>query len=94
MKAKRDYELVKNGKYNMRAIMQRAWAYMKQNKSLKWYSFAMALKAAWADASLKMDEHKAQVKPQHSDYPKPANNFRQALIDLNPALRHYDSSWR
>ena len=24
---KRDYELVKNGKYNMTAIMQKAWAY-------------------------------------------------------------------
>lgn len=100
MKA-RDYRLVVDGKYNRRAIMQRSWAYMKQNKAymkqnkaFKWYSFAKALKDAWVDASLKMDEYKAQVSPVYTDYPKPANNFRQALIDLNPALRCYDSSWR
>ena len=26
----RDYELVKDGKYNMKAIMQRAWVYVRQ----------------------------------------------------------------
>ena len=95
MKA-RDYRLVVDGKYNMKAIMQRAWAYMKQNKDLTWYSFAKALKdaCAWVDASLKMDKYKAQVSPVYIDYPKPVNNLRQALIDLNPALRCYDSSWR
>lgn len=93
MKA-RDYRLVVDGKYNMKAIMQRAWAYMKQNKDLTWYSFATALKDAWVDASLKMDEYKAQISPVYTDYPKPANDFRQALIDLDPTLRCYDSSWR
>lgn len=90
----RDYNLIKDGKYNMKAIMQRAWAYKKLNKDFKWYSFAKALKDAWVDASLKMDEYKAQVDPQYVDYPKPANNLRQALIDLNPTLKCYDSSWR
>ncbi len=93
MKA-RDYRLVINGKYDRRAIMQKAWAYMKQNKAFKWYSFAKALKDAWTDASLKMDEYKAQVNPIYTDYPKPANNFRQAFIDLQPTLRYYDNSWR
>lgn len=93
MKA-RDYRLVVNGTYNRRAIMQRAWAYMKQNKAFKWYSFAKALKDAWVDASLKMGEYKAQTSPVYTDYPKPANDFRQALIDLNPSLKCYDSSWR
>lgn len=93
MKA-RDYRLVINGKYNRRAIMQKAWAYMKQNKAFNWYSFAKALKDAWTDASLKMDEYKAQVNPIYTDYPKPANNFRQAFIDLQPTLRYYDNSWR
>ena len=93
MKA-RDYRLVINGKYNRRAIMQKAWAYMKQNKAFKWYSFAKALKDAWTDASLKMDEYKAQVNPIYTNYPKPANNFRQAFIDLQPTLRYYDNSWR
>ena len=26
----RDYELVKDGKYNMKAIMQRAWVYVEK----------------------------------------------------------------
>jgi len=50
MKA-RDYRLVVDGKYNRRAIMQRAWAYMKKNKAFKWYSFAKALKDAWVGKS-------------------------------------------
>lgn len=29
----RDYNLIKDGKYNMKSIMQRAWAYMKLNKA-------------------------------------------------------------
>lgn len=93
MKA-RDYRLVVDGKYNMKAIMQRAWAYVKQNKDLTLYSFAKALKDAWVDASLKMDEYKAQISPVYTEYPKPANDFRQALIELDPTLRCYDSSWR
>ena len=64
---KRDYELVKNGKYNRRAIMQRAYVYMRNYN----YSLSSALKTAWCDA-----------------------HFRQAMIDLNPTLRSYDSSWR
>ena len=48
----------------------------------------------WCDAHLKMDEYKVQIAPKYQDYPKPANNFRQAMIDLNPTLRSYDSSWR
>lgn len=90
MKTKRDYELVKAGKYNRSAIMQRAYVYVRNYN----YSLSSALKTAWADAHLKMDEYKAQVAPMYQDYPKPANNFRQAMIDLNPTLRSYDSSWR
>jgi hypothetical protein len=90
MKAKRDYELVKNGKYNRRAIMQRAYVYVCNYN----YSLSGALKMAWCDAHLKMDEFKAQVTPMYQDYPKPANNFRQTLVDLNPTFRYYDSSWR
>lgn len=87
---KRDYELVKNGKYNRRAIMQRAYVFVRNYN----YSLSSALKTAWCDAHLKMDEYKAQIAPKYQDYLKPANNFRQAMIDLNPTLRSYDSSWR
>ena len=93
MKA-RDYRLVVGGTYNRRAIMQRAWVYMRRNRSLKWYSLEHALKESWADARLKMDEYKTLANPVHTDYPKPANNLRQALIGLNSELGCYDSSWR
>lgn len=93
MKAKRDYELVKEGKYNRRAIMQRAWAYMKQNKPLKWYSFAMALKEAWTDASLKMDEYKASLV-ETEPIKKNGNVLRDFFIGSHPENRYYDSSWR
>lgn len=90
----RDYRLVVDGNYNRRAIMQRAWGYMRQNRNFKWYSLGRALQEAWADANLKMDEYKAQISPAYTEYPKPANNLRQALIGLNPELRCHDSSWR
>lgn len=91
----KDYNLVTDsGVYNKRAIMQLAFAHYRRNKSILWYSFGNALKEAWVDASLKMDEYKAMVSPVYTDYPKPANNLRQVLIDLNPLLKSYDSSWR
>lgn len=90
----RDYRLVVDGTYNRRAIMQMAWAYMRQNRSLKWYSLEHALKESWADASMKMDEYKALTSRVHTDRPKPANNLGQALMGLNSELRYYDSSWR
>ena len=74
--------------------MQRAWAYMRRDRNLKWYSLEHALKESWADANLKMDEYKTRVNPVHIDYPKSANNLGQALIGLNPELRCYDSSWK
>ena len=49
----RDYELVKNGKYNMKAIMQRAWVYVRQYG----YSLKSALRTSWVDARLAMDEY-------------------------------------
>lgn len=54
MKVKRDYELIINGKYNTRAIMQRAWAYVKAYKAI--YNLASALKQAWNDAKVKMKD--------------------------------------
>lgn len=95
MKAKREKELVKNGKYNLRAIMQRAWAYKHDTLCTVYHNdFKGSLKAAWVDARLAMDEYRAQINPAHIDYPKPANDFRKAMIGLNPSLRYYDSSWR
>lgn len=60
MKSK-DYNLVVGGRYNHRAIMQLAFTYSRRNKSLRWYSFGHALREAWADAHLKMDEYRASL---------------------------------
>lgn len=57
----RDYSLVADGKYNHRAIMQLAFAYSEGNKSIRWYSFGHALRDAWADAKMKMDEYTASL---------------------------------
>lgn len=54
---KRDYRLVVDGKYNMKAIMQRAWSYVRNYG----YSLKSALRTSWVDASLKMDEYKGSL---------------------------------
>ena len=56
----RNYELVKNGKYNMKAIMQRAWVYVRNYG----YSLKSALRTSWVDARLKMDEYVASLNPR------------------------------
>jgi hypothetical protein len=53
---KRDYKLVINGKYNMKAIMQRAWVYVRNYG----YSLKSSLKMSWVDARLNMDEYKSE----------------------------------
>lgn len=96
MKAKRDYELVKNGKYNMRAIMQRAWAYVN-NFACTMYrnDFKGALKAAWADARLAMFDYKASlVKAEPEALKKKGNVLRDLFLGNHPDNRYYDSSWR
>lgn len=52
---KRDYRLVVDGKYNHKAIMQRAWAYMNVYPSV--YTYKSALEASWIDAILKMEDY-------------------------------------
>lgn len=66
MRAKRDYNLVVDGKYNRRAIMQRAYVYVRNYK----YSLSSAMKMAWCDAHLKMDDYLYQNAPIYTDYPK------------------------
>lgn len=61
MTKSRDYNLVTEGRYNHRAIMQLAFAYSRRNKSLRWYSFRHALREAWADAKMKMDEYTSSL---------------------------------
>ena len=77
----RDYELVKDGKYNMKAIMQRAWVYVRQYG----YSLKSALRTSWVDARLKMDEYVESLKP------KQGNVLKAFFADK---YTDYDSSWR
>lgn len=49
--------LVKGGKYNLSEIMKRAWAYVKNPFCTQYRNnFKAALKAAWIDAKMVMDE--------------------------------------
>lgn len=60
---KRDYRLVIDGKYNMKAIMQRAWALMKVYPTI--YTLKSALHESWIDANLAMEDYNYQqnIKP-------------------------------
>lgn len=60
---KRDYRLVVDGKYNMKAIMQRAWAIMKVYPTI--YTLKSALRESWIDARLAMEDYNYQqnIKP-------------------------------
>lgn len=54
---KRDYRLIVDGKFNVKAIMQRAWVYVRNYG----YSLKSALRTSWIDAHLKMDEYFADA---------------------------------
>lgn len=91
MKTRRDYELVKNGKYNMTAIMQKAWAYKNNPFSTQYRNnFKASLKAAWIDARLAMDEYKAQLNAKNCSFVK--RDLKSFLY--RPGYENYDSSWR
>lgn len=91
---KHRYELVENGKYNMKAIMKKAWAY-KNNPFCTQYrnDFKGALKAAWADARIAMDDYKASLVKSESAK-KNGNVLRNLFLSNHPENRYYDSSWR
>ncbi|MDD3038877.1 hypothetical protein [Bacteroides sp.] len=62
---KRDYRLIVDSKYNLKAIMQRAYAEMKWNGHyLK--TFSNALKEAWSAARIAMDEYKEEIRFRES----------------------------
>ena len=91
---KRDYSLVRDGKYNMRAIMQRSWAEMKWNSHLKWFSFSRALKNAWAAAREAMEEYQDSIKPQEPVHHKEGNVLKSFFLFGHSENVNYDSSWR
>lgn len=65
MAALKKENLVKGGKFNRAEIMKRAWAYVKNPFNTQYRNnFKRALKAAWLDAKMVMDESKmAEEKP-------------------------------
>lgn len=91
---KRDYSLVKDGKYNMRSIMQKAWAEMKWNSHLKWFTFSRALKNAWSAAYSAMDEYLDSEKPKEPARSKQGNILKEFFLSAHPENIQYDSSWR
>lgn len=82
----RDYSLIKDGKYNMKAIMQRAWVYVRNYG----YSLKSALRTSWVDARLKMDEYVASLNPKAIES-KQGNVLKAFFADK---YANYDSSWR
>lgn len=82
----RDYSLVKDGKYNMKAIMQRAWIYVRKYG----YSLKSALRTSWVDARLAMDEYLESLKPKAIEL-KQENVLKAFFADK---YVNYDSSWR
>lgn len=90
---KRDYALVKDGKYNMTAIMQKAWAY-KNDLFCTLYrkNFRGALKAAWSDAIVEMDSYKHSLIRKPIE--KEGNVLRSFFLCGRHDLKHYDSSWQ
>lgn len=77
--------LVKNGKFNRAEIMKRAWAYVKNPFCTQYRNdFKGALKAAWVDAKLVMDDclldKKLEGKPL---FP----NKGLSVADLRPSGR-------
>lgn len=95
MKKTINRRLVVDGKYNLKAIMQRAWSY-KNNPFCTMYrnDFKGALKAAWVDAHLAMDEYRASANRQPEALKKQGNVLRELFIGNHPENRYYDSSWR
>lgn len=92
MTSRRKLELVVNGKYNVKAIMKKAWMY-KNNPFCTQYrnDFKGALREAWADACLAMDEFKALQKEN-----RPSALVRRDLKSLlyRPGYENFDRSWR
>lgn len=82
----RDYSLIKDGKYNMKAIMQRAWVYVRNYG----YSLKSALRTSWADSRLAMDEYVASLNPRTIE-PKQGNVLKAFFADK---YANYDISWR
>lgn len=89
--------LINNGKYDMKAIMKRAWCY-KNNPFNTMYrnNFKGALKEAWVDAKLEMDAYKASLnaKPVKPGYDYGFNVLQSTFLGNHPDNRYYDSSWR
>ena len=90
----RDYILVIDGKFNRKAIMQRAWCIVKNDKRVGLRtSFATALRQAWNDAHVKMDLHLIEKRQDEERIePKQVNIVREFLY--RPEYRYYDSTWR
>lgn len=92
----RDYRLVIDGKFNRKAIMQRAWCIVKNDKRVGLRtSFATALRQAWNDARVKMDLYLIEKKQEEAPVEvKQANVLRDFFITMHPEYKYYDSSWR
>ena len=68
---KRDYRLVTDGKYNRKAIIQRAWIYVRNYN----YSLNFAMRMSWADAQIKKDEYHNELQIKEKGLFLPIKNL-------------------
>ena len=90
----RDYRLIVDVKYNRKAIMQRAWCIVRNDRRVGVRtSFASALRQAWNDAHVKMDVCLIEKRQDEAKVEmKQVNVLRDFL--MRPEYRYYDSAWR
>lgn len=90
LKGKRDWDLIKDGRYNMRAIMQRAYAYDFQERC----GMKVALFLSWRDAKMEM----RSTHPERFENPEPkpyrGNVLKALFLGNHPENRYRDSAWR
>lgn len=76
-KRMRKEDLIKDGKFNLSAIMKRAWAYMNDPFCTRFRKdFKGALQESWLDARMKMDELK---NPRTIQF-----NLNRTMAELRP----------
>lgn len=96
MNTKKFY-LIKDGKFDLAAIMKRAWAYKNSPFTTAYRNnFRYALKTAWTDARIEMEDYTASLnaKPARQGYNYGFNVLRSAFLGNHPENYYRDSSWR
>lgn len=82
--------LVKDGKYNRAEVMKRAWAYVRNPFNTMYRgNFKAALKAAWIDARLVMEEYKQDLASEGKPlFPNKGLSIESLYCSYNMRMGH------